>query len=166
MKALSLWQPWASAIAIGAKTIETRSWYTSYRGPLAIHAAKRCIKSELILRGCEWIWRDALNPILDGDRPLWEILPFGAIVAVCTLFDCQPTESFNVSELDTLKRPTKWNGDPDSPCGWTERQMGNFSPGRFGWVLSDVRALAQPLFIKGKQGLFDVILPSSKLQAG
>ena len=40
MKAISLWQPWASAIAIGEKTIETRSWWTPHRGALAIHAAK------------------------------------------------------------------------------------------------------------------------------
>lgn len=42
MKALSLHQPWASAIALGLKHLETRSWATSYRGPLAIHAARRC----------------------------------------------------------------------------------------------------------------------------
>ncbi len=41
MRALSLHQPWASLIAEGVKTIETRSWATKYRGPLAIHAAKR-----------------------------------------------------------------------------------------------------------------------------
>jgi hypothetical protein len=38
MKALSLWQPWATLVSIGAKRIETRSWPTKYRGPLAIHA--------------------------------------------------------------------------------------------------------------------------------
>lgn len=38
MKALTLHQPWASLVALGVKTIETRSWGTSYRGPLAIHA--------------------------------------------------------------------------------------------------------------------------------
>lgn len=40
MKGLSLTQPWATLVAIGAKRIETRIWATSYRGPLAIHAAK------------------------------------------------------------------------------------------------------------------------------
>ena len=35
MKAISLWQPWASAVALGSKRVETRSWSTSYRGPLA-----------------------------------------------------------------------------------------------------------------------------------
>ena len=40
MKALSLTQPWASLVVIGAKCYETRSWATNYRGPLAIHASK------------------------------------------------------------------------------------------------------------------------------
>ena len=44
---LSLWQPWASLIAIGAKHIETRHWKTDYRGPIAIHAAKRWTQEEI-----------------------------------------------------------------------------------------------------------------------
>ena len=34
MKALTLHQPWASLMAWGVKTIETRGWATAYRGPL------------------------------------------------------------------------------------------------------------------------------------
>ena len=41
IKALTLWQPWASLIAWGEKQYETRSWSTEYRGLLAIHASKR-----------------------------------------------------------------------------------------------------------------------------
>ncbi len=39
MKALTIWQPWASLIACGVKKYETRSWPTKYRGPIAIHSA-------------------------------------------------------------------------------------------------------------------------------
>lgn len=39
--ALTLWQPWASLVAAGVKTVETRHWSTKYRGPLIIHAAAR-----------------------------------------------------------------------------------------------------------------------------
>ena len=45
MKALTIWQPWAGAAAAGIKHNETRSWYTNYRGPLAIHAAKQSIQT-------------------------------------------------------------------------------------------------------------------------
>lgn len=41
MKALTVRQPWAWAIARGYKSIENRGWTTAYRGTLAIHAAKR-----------------------------------------------------------------------------------------------------------------------------
>jgi len=46
MKAISLWQPWATLISIGAKRIETRSWETLYRGSIVIHAAKRWSKDQ------------------------------------------------------------------------------------------------------------------------
>ena len=38
IKLISLWEPWATLMAIGAKRIETRSWRTPYRGWLAIQA--------------------------------------------------------------------------------------------------------------------------------
>lgn len=40
MKALSIKQPWATMIASGDKTIETRRWSTDYRGELLIVSAK------------------------------------------------------------------------------------------------------------------------------
>lgn len=43
--ALSLIEPWATLLAIGArrggKGVETRDWSTSFRGPFAIHASKK-----------------------------------------------------------------------------------------------------------------------------
>jgi len=59
LKALSLWQPYASFIACWAKREETRGWYTGYRGLVAIHASKR-IGEELIeayearYAACDW----------------------------------------------------------------------------------------------------------------
>ena len=62
VKAISLYQPWASYIANGHKTIETRSWYTSYRGDLVICSSKR--------------------PAIKG-------LPAGKALAIAELFDCR-----------------------------------------------------------------------------
>ncbi len=155
MKAISLWQPWASAIAIGAKRIETRSWYTSYRGPLLIHAAKRMFQYEMIGYASNWGWRAAMEPLCGrmGDpRPWWEILPFGAIVARCVLVDCRPTESFTIGELDLGS--FRMNSGPNG--AWTERMMGNYAPGRFGWILQDVQAFRKPFTWKGSQGFFEI----------
>jgi len=39
MKTLTIRQPWTSLILSGQKDVENRSWKTSYRGPILIHAA-------------------------------------------------------------------------------------------------------------------------------
>lgn len=157
MRAISLWQPWATAIAVGAKRIETRGWSTPYRGPLAIHAAQRKNTSELIYLHSCWNWQGAMRGAgwtwgkdshLEIDR-----LPFGAIVAVCDLVDCRPTGSFTLEEIETRRRPA---GETLDSYSWTERQMGNYELGRYGWALENVRALNAPVPWKGKQGFFHV----------
>lgn len=49
MKAITLWQPWASLIVDGRKKIETRSIPRYYNGPVAIHAGLK-IDREACLR--------------------------------------------------------------------------------------------------------------------
>jgi hypothetical protein len=159
VKTISLWQPWASAIALGSKRIETRSWSTKYRGPLAIHAAKRSVEYEFSDFYVSWHWCGALGRQMDDEATFSQTLPFGAIIATCTLIDCRPTESFIAEELDTPRRPRS-----DLVCcathapfyDWTERQMGDFSPGRWGWVMNDIKRLETPIPYRGKQGIFDI----------
>lgn len=144
MKALSLWQPWATAIALGSKRIETRSWKTDYRGPLAIHAAKN--KSGLeVIDHHHREWRGALRVLDFADADL----PYGVIVAICRLVACRPIEEL-VDLIDHKNGKT--------PFQWTEEDMGDFSPGRFGWILEDIRQLVSPIPYRGQQGLFDVVL--------
>lgn len=139
MKAISLWQPWASLIASGAKQIETRSWYTSYRGPLAIHASKRRVKSELIELADDDDYIAALG--VKPEEALQKLmdLPLGAIVAVVNLSGCYSVEAVRV------------------PSGLGEEYwLGNYDRGRYAWILTDVRPLADPIPFKGAQGFFDV----------
>jgi hypothetical protein len=141
VKAISLWQPWATLIALGIKRIETRGWSTRYRGPIAIHASKR-------------FERDALDDIVWdlGDRGQWQSanrlsvvsdsgqIPRGALVAVARLAEVRTTDDL-------------FGGDTLTP---TEYVCGDFHPGRFGWLLEDVRALETPVPFRGAQGLFEV----------
>lgn len=156
MRAISLWQPWASAIAVGSKRIETRHWSTNYRGPLAIHAAKRLIKNELTYYSACWNWCGALRHlglIMGNGKPLWELLPFGAIVATCNLVECRKTELFTSGEIFSKCRPA---GEESDLYDWTENEMGDFTPGRFGWILDDIKKLEIPIPFRGAQGFFDV----------
>jgi hypothetical protein len=75
LRALSIRQPWAWAVAAGLKRIENRSWRVSYRGPLAIHAA-RVVETEAFPR-CERLAR----------RTVPFNLATGAVVAVVHLAD-------------------------------------------------------------------------------
>ena len=95
MPCISLHQPWASLIGNG-KLFETRSWPTNHRGLLAIHAAKRFTPEARALLETE-PFRTSLLPMVQDTltRPelfAWALeraLPFGKIVAVCRLADCQ-----------------------------------------------------------------------------
>lgn len=127
MKAISLWQPWASAVALGLKRIETRHWFTAYRGPIAIHAAKRWTRDERELHAEE---------VAAGHMPAE--LPFGALVAVARLTAIRPTDQL-AAEVTS-----------DEYC-W-----GNYAPGRFGWLLEDIQALPTPVQFRGLQGIFEV----------
>lgn len=149
MKAISLWQPWATLIATGAKQIETRSWATSYRGPIAIHAAKRKVKRELIELARDDSYIAALGVKRSETYPVFNELPLGAIVAIAELVDCKPVEQF------------AWEHIGIDRGGWCERDLGNYDRGRFGWVLSNVRAIT-PIPWRGEQGIFNV--PDSVLE--
>ena len=135
VKCLSLWEPWATLMMIGAKRIETRSWYTPYRGPLLIHAAKN--RSEI-----ELVHEPEFTAALKGQS-----LHFGQILCVVDLINCERTET--LCDDDALF---------EDRGGWTEWDMGNYGPNRFGWVTENVRPLPQPLDYRGAQGLFNVEL--------
>lgn len=133
MKALSLWQPWASLMAAGLKTIETRHWPTRYRGLLMIHAAKRLMSVEE--HGLLWDWQvEGLVPQDFGGAPF--SLPFGAIVAVVDLVYCLPTTEIIVGER--------------------EQAFGNYSTGRWAWITRNPRAVNPPIPYRGRQGIFEI----------
>lgn len=97
MRALTIHQPWASLVALGVKTIETRSWRTSYRGPLAIHAGQRSPSTERSVKVGDWCMfygrrRWEIEHFAAGEHGAPSSLqpPFGAVVATATLVDCVP----------------------------------------------------------------------------
>ena len=144
MKALTLTQPWATLVAIGAKRIETRSWQTKYRGPLAIHAAKGFPK---------WAREFTSDPVCFEARVKGHArypvnpYPLGCVLATCTLANVLPVEVvdntgnvFNVSL---------------EPLSDQERAFGDYSLGRFAWILEDVRILPEPIPAKGARSLWE-----------
>ena len=83
MKAITIWQPWASLLACGGKRFETRSWATSYRGPIAIHAAKKDVFDALALIPVPVALE--MKKLIGAE---WKDLPTGAVIATATLIGC------------------------------------------------------------------------------
>jgi activating signal cointegrator 1 len=156
MKALSLWQPWASAIASGAKHYETRPWRTSYRGPIAIHAAKRRIRLGDLwsLRGRRPDYESWWKAVCDIDPGIHveNGLPLGCIVAVGFLTAVNKAEELADDELDRFMDRSGQLAN----LVWCERQLGDFSAGRHAWRVDQVRRLLRPIECTGRQGLFEV----------
>lgn len=127
MKALTILQPWAWAIAHHTKRVENRTWATAYRGPLAIHAGKGRGRLD-----------DQLN---DGAiAPPPGQLVFGAIIAVAELVACVPKAQFVSSQNPVVQAA----------------MLTPFAEGPWCWVLDRVVALEKPIPISGAQLLWDV----------
>jgi len=179
MKALTIRQPWASLIALGVKTIETRSW----RAPqsligqtIAIHAGKLVAllppeARPMMVTPKFTGQQKGLDRCLaiDGFFGEWTPLPLSAIVATATLADCLPM----VDYAEESHRPNPWNGKhrlwPNvrpgelwrtNPAGGPALDVsdqlpyGDFQPGRWAWMLTDVQP-CDPVPAKGKQGLWN-----------
>ncbi|MCC7479185.1 ASCH domain-containing protein [bacterium] len=161
VKAISLHQPWASAVALGAKRIETRHWCAPawlIGQPLLIHAAKtqEWLGHEGLMRLCDRAMADAIAAAPALPPPGWLgrsaacLLPLGALVAVARLSACHPITMRN--GVGTICLP----GNAREDVSDMETALGNFEPGRFGWILSDVRPLPTPIPFRGQQGIFPV----------
>jgi activating signal cointegrator 1 len=154
MKLISLWEPWATLMALGAKKIETRSWSTQYRGWLAIQASKGGLReAELELTVSYPDFHEALlgfqpfNEKIQVQKKGWvkEVFPHGHIVAIVKLVDCLPMQS-----LGCLPGVFEDYPEMDTP---QERAFGNFDAGRWAWVTEGVFRLADPIPFSAKQGL-------------
>jgi len=130
VKVLSLTEPYATLIKDGIKSIETRSWKTNYRGKLYIHASSTKIPKE-------YSNNKELMSLVKS-----ESFSHGHIICSCQLEDCIPmTEEF---VLD-IKRNMK-----------TEYVTGDYSKGRYAWILKDIEILDKPIKAKGHLGIWNL----------
>jgi hypothetical protein len=170
MKAITIWQPWASLLACGAKKYETRSWKTDYRGPIAIHVAKKDIHS--ILGDLPY---DTILPMFDNLSKWMGIKSGvadrleqtqGCIIATAELVNCwhivhHPGTNIDIAKHIPIGAESMTNdkhapdfGDYFVP---TEQEMmfGDWTPGRYAWELTNVKMLPKPILAKGKQRLWE-----------
>lgn len=132
-KVLSIRQPWASLIAAGLKTVETRSWPTRWRGALVIQAGRSRTFQERKL--CALELREHLER---AELPKFDELPRGCVVAVCRIVDC--LETSEAAQLPALE---------------AELALGDYSTGRHAWMLGQVLPMPhERMPLPGQLGLW------------
>lgn len=161
MKALTIKQPWGSLIMADLKHYETRSWKTSYRGKLAIHAGKETFRKFLRERfpvasnGYEYHplydayknFMDIVSPLLDLDN-----LQYGAVLGTIDLVDCLKVTDYDGKMAQLVSSIA--DKDPKYIYG-TELMLGDFTEGRYAWKLEKIHIFDHPIPTKGKQGLWN-----------
>jgi len=165
MKCLSLTQPWASLMALGAKQIETRSWKTDFRGPVAIHASlnfpayarEYCLRSDTydLLYQAGLCRRVAAmrGSILTAGLQVLE-MPFGCIIATGRLVDVVRTDYV---ACDPALCPGEIVRHQPFGMHISQREFafGNYEDGRFAWIFEDLRALPEPIVAGGAHRLWN-----------
>lgn len=138
MKAITIHQPWASAVAFGLKRFETRPRKTNHRGPIAIHAGKT-LNEEALSEMLYLPWQDHIQlPVSRMWSPIsGQDFPQGAIIAVAELSECLEMDEALI--------------EAQSPH---ERAMGHWESGRYAYQLDNVKPIT-PIPIGGKQGLWN-----------
>ena len=139
MRAITIRQPWASLLVTGKKRYETRSWATSYRGPIAIHASAFPVRRTVdqLAKNGAWGFLERLDSLFLTPHSLDE-LPIGAIVATGILTRCNAVDEAFLSQLSAQ-----------------ETDLGDFSPGRFAWEFENITLLSEPVPAKGMLGLWE-----------
>lgn len=158
MKVISILQPWASLIVHGHKKIETRSWNTKYRGEILIHASMGENKA-----GYDLWHSKCWDTVADGKH--FAELPFGAIIGKANLVSTIHTAQYFL-EGDSIEETLTHKAKTIKKQIWeiTEQELafGDYSPNRFGWLLSDPVVFAEPIPAKGKLGLWEYDVPFRK----
>ena len=155
MKALTLTQPWATLVAIGAKKIETRSWDTTYRGPLAIHAAKGGYVDDYLLMRMEPFYTALRKAGIESRLQM----PLGGIIAICEL-----VSTHKVDEFDWIDGKRGWQkGNYFWEGSQQEKAFGDYSIGRYMWFLANVKILPEPVAAKGALSLWEWTPPVEQL---
>ena len=150
IRAMSLWQPWATLVALGVKRLETRTWLPPsdlFGGRLLICAGINDSILKLFDReDCpeeyEPLKRAVRRSLPMGDTFAGSsCLPLGRAVAIVTVDGA-------------FSAPRALEEQPDQAA------LGDFRDGRFAWFFSDVEALKVPFRVTGKQRIFNARLAS------
>jgi hypothetical protein len=152
MKALTIWQPWASLIMAGAKPYEFRGWRppaSAIGQRIVVHASalKRNLRDLILLeailqaggeRSAETCLRSEIAlPLLAAAIEDPSTLPIG--VGLGTAILGEPRSGIDIAAEFGVPRAN--DSDRDQHANW-------------GWPLTDIEPFAEPIPMRGLQGLW------------
>lgn len=159
LPALSLWQPWATFMELGLKTIETRSWAAPpalIGQRFGIQATKKPMRRVDVplldlaegYGDVEFFYDHQWYVRREENGRLWiKPLPFGKLIASATLVACLPVESivFRESPRDYDRHWIRVTPERDvepkiAEVIPAEEPFGDYSSGRYAWLFDDVRS--------------------------
>jgi hypothetical protein len=148
MKVLSLLQPWASLVVLGHKKIETRSWETSFRGEILIHASAKALKYDNQSGIPETCFQEMCN-IENFVQNYKENCPLGAIIGKVFIEHVLPTDKVIEGHHFFKGSSMKWD--------FTKKEIafGDYSPGRKAWLLRNPIAFPKPIPAKGSLSIWN-----------
>lgn len=171
LPAVSLWQPWASLMALGVKTIETRPpWAMRLRSLIGEDLAICSTKSEVVeeIEACAWppIY-EPLTQDLFGKRrmpaSIRAALPRGSVLAVVRVAAVLPMVDAHepirthpprcIAVSPNVLTITEHDGDASASLLTIEdeRPFGDYAPGRVGILTDNLRRLEHPVPCSGRQ---------------
>jgi activating signal cointegrator 1 len=169
---LTLWEPWATMMALGFKRVETRSW--APRVPLGsivcVHASlawnrhlamltrqlQLSESSELLPSG----WQSELGgpPVTLGNilsvhrlKDVQQVGADGAEAILCEYYRLSPDE---LAGIASGRIPPGIGADLSDIV--REESLGDYSVGRWAWHMPLMKRLECPLGRKGRQGLWRI----------
>lgn len=163
MKALTVWQPWASLIAIGAKPYEFRGWKPprSIIGQrIAIHAGARRMRPTEIRELLVRLGDRHEPPCVHADlaRPRLERSLQGLADRGAPLFRGEPPFHLPLSAVictaivGTPKRGDECAAEFGAAATNDSDREGTFN---WGWPMLDIEPVMPPIETRGAQGLWD-----------
>ena len=129
MKVLTIKEPFATLIKKEVKHIETRSWKTSYRGELYIQAGISKIRKEIKDK-------KELSLLYNENE-----LNYGYIICKCNLVDCIYMDEKFINKIKENK---------------IEYLCGEYSIGRYAWILDNVEMLDEKIPARGKLNIWNL----------
>ena len=159
VRAVTLYQPWASLIAAERKRFETRSWPVPQKligARVAIHAGKTV----------DW---EAAERFGYKASSLPSEMPRGVVVCTARIYDSIRIVSDDaVSELERdfhhdngYPRDQRFYGLSSTlmlpePIPYTRDDYGDYAPGRYAWELQGIELVDPPVPATGHQGFWEL----------